>query len=374
MTSKITIALDAREMSDRPAGRGRYISSLLEAMEKNDKNIRYIWLCGEKVPNISWTRAENIVIPYTGFRWHYECWNRLRDNGFCDLFLATRSPIVPSLFGAKSIFIAYDMVASKATEHLEYINILIDRLFTPRAIKYSRKIIAISESTKKDLLKLYPGTADKVVVVPGAPASSFYKMTPDAKVLKSYGLPSKYILSVGTIEPRKNHLKLVKAYSRLSIDLRKKYPLVLSGKKGWHYEPLFKEINMLGLERDVLFTGYVPDEDLVHIYNAAALFIYPSFYEGFGLPVIEAMKCEVPVIASNTSSIPEVAGDAAILIDPYSDIEIYKTMERFLTESGLREKYSRRARERSASYSWEISANIMLGQFEEIILHPNSSN
>jgi glycosyltransferase involved in cell wall biosynthesis len=196
-----------------------------------------------------------------------------------------------------------------------------------------------------------------------------------AAVRQKYDLPERFILYVGTIEPRKNLTALLEAYAalmeRLSVcDLRPALSdvrLVIVGKKGWLYEGFFRRLHELGLEDRVLFTGYVPDEDLPAIYSAADLFVFPSLYEGFGLPVLEAMACGTPVIASNASSLPEVAGEAGIMIAPHDVRGLAEAMERLLMDKQLRAELRARGLERAKQFTWERAAAMTLEVYQDAL-------
>jgi len=189
---------------------------------------------------------------------------------------------------------------------------------TSFSCRRARVVIADSHATARDLTSLLGIPDEKIqVIYPGADAR--YRPLPRAEVeawRKRKSLPEQFILMVGTLEPRKNHLGLIEAYARYRTLARHPLPLFIGGGKGWHYQQIFVRVQALGLEKDVHFLGFVPWEDLPWLYNAATLFVYPSYYEGFGLPVVEAMRSGLPVITSTASSLPEVAGQAALTIDP----------------------------------------------------------
>jgi glycosyltransferase involved in cell wall biosynthesis len=162
---------------------------------------------------------------------------------------------------------------------------------------------------------------------------------------------------VGTLEPRKNHLGLIEAYARYRRMTKTPLPLLIGGGKGWHFDEIFHRVQALGLEEAIRFLGFVPWEDLPWLYNAAALFVYPSRYEGFGLPVAEAMRCGTPVITSNVSSLPEVAGDAALTIAPDEHEALAQAMLRILhTEPERQAIMRRKGQKQAARFSWERTA------------------
>jgi glycosyltransferase involved in cell wall biosynthesis len=179
-------------------------------------------------------------------------------------------------------------------------------------------------------------------------------------------LPEQFILSLGTIEPRKNLASLLEAY-RVLRNQGSDLGLVIVGKKGWLYEGFFHRLRELGLENEVLFTGFVPDEDLPAICSAAELFVFPSLYEGFGLPVLEAMACGAPVITSNVSSLPEVAGNAALLVDPASVRELTEAMAAVLQDEELRTSLQSKGPKQAARFSWEKAARETLAVYQSVL-------
>jgi len=186
-------------------------------------------------------------------------------------------------------------------------------------------------------------------------------------VRQKYNIPSEFILSVGTVEPRKNFNRLVVAFKKLKDKTSLPHSMVIAGKKGWAYDGVREQVNKLGMEKDIIFLDYVEDDDLVLLYNAASLFIMPSLYEGFGLPVLEAMACGTPVVASNVSSVPEVMKDAGILVDPYDTDSICDGMFRVLTDDKLREELREKSLKRAMFFSWKKTARSVLSEYETLM-------
>jgi glycosyltransferase involved in cell wall biosynthesis len=184
-------------------------------------------------------------------------------------------------------------------------------------------------------------------------------------VRAKHGIRVPYILYVGTIEPRKNITRLIQAFAQLK---KRGLPhkLVIVGQPGWHCAPIYSEVERQGLQNEVIFTGYVPFEDLPALYSGAESMAFPSLYEGFGLPVMEAMACGTPVVTSDSSSLAEIADDAALLIDPLSVEQIAEALFRLHQEPHLREELSRRGRARAAEFTWERSARQTLDLYEEV--------
>ncbi|MGQ9491521.1 MAG: glycosyltransferase family 4 protein [Anaerolineae bacterium] len=249
-----------------------------------------------------------------------------------------------------------------------------DRRYLDWSTRWSaRQVAAVlvdSAATGRDLTQAYGIAPDKIRVVYLGRDERLARVDDPgqvAAVRAHYGLGQRYLLYVGTLQPRKNLRRVIEAFARLAgrpelTDVQ----LVLAGKKGWLYDALFEQVGRLGLGRRILFTGYVPDEHLAALLSGAIAFVYPSLYEGFGIPVLEAGACGVPVITSNTSSLPEVAGDAAILVDPHDVDAIAEAMYRVLTDEALRAELARRGLENVKRFSWEKCARETLAVLEQV--------
>ncbi len=270
---------------------------------------------------------------------------------------------------------------AKITEVHDLIPVLFPHFLDPHAL-HGRKhpvhetidsftpddfVICNSEWTRKDLLAyrkdLDPG---RVFVAPLAASSKFFPVKDPARIAgikQRCGIPAgqKYILSVCTLEPRKNLETVVRAFKRfVEQEKIEDIVLVLVGSAGWKYEPLLRQIDAAGaLTKKIVLTGFVPDEDLAALYSGALVFAYLSFYEGFGLPPLEAMQCGVPVITSNTSSLPEVVGDAGIMIDPGEEKSAAQYFSRFYHEEAYREEFSRKALARAKLFSWDAHCEVV---------------
>jgi glycosyltransferase involved in cell wall biosynthesis len=196
------------------------------------------------------------------------------------------------------------------------------------------------------------------MVIPEAANPKFRPLTQGQflPALKRHGIETPYVLYVGSLEPRKNLLRLLEAYSRLRSWSDKWFLVIVGARSFRKSSPVVKRVEELGLEASVRFTGYVPEEDLPAIYNGADLFVFPSIYEGFGLPVLEAMACGAPVVTSNTSSLPEVAGDAAVLVDPYNVNAIAVAMHQVLINPALGAELIEKGLIRAAQFSWKRTA------------------
>ena len=228
----------------------------------------------------------------------------------------------------------------------------------PFTLRRASAVITGSMHAKQEILGFYPFLDGKVHVTPDSPGPLFQPIGEKQSlqaIQSRYGIRTEFILAVGNLQPRKNLLRLISAFASIRGQ-RGPIQLVIAGKAQWQSSAVYAAVRRLGVERDVAFTGYVIDEDLVLLYNAAKVFVYPSIYEGFGLPVLEAMACGTPVVTSNTSSMPEVAGDAALLVDPYQERHIESAIQQILTNSELASSLSRKGLKRAQGFSWHRTA------------------
>ncbi len=240
-----------------------------------------------------------------------------------------------------------------------------------RAVQSAEHTIAVSESTKSDLVSLAGADERKITVVYEAAGPDFRPADAAtvATVKQRYGIDGDYILFVSTIEPRKNIPFLLQAYARMRDSWPKSQTLprlVLAGRKGWLYENIFTVLDELRLGDTVICTGGVATEDLPALYSGALLFVLPSLYEGFGLPVLEAMSCGTPVVTSSTSSLPEVAGDAAILVDPQDLLGLAAAMQRLSQDEDLRRQMSERGKLQAGRFSWERAAHETMAVYKSV--------
>ncbi len=228
-----------------------------------------------------------------------------------------------------------------------------------QAVRKCDHIIAVSESTKRDIIRLTGAPENKITVVYEA-AHPLYRPLQDESRLQQakerLGIPNDFILFVSTIEPRKNVPTLLMAYRQLLHDYRTEASLILAGEKGWLFDEVFALVGKLGLQERVRFLGSVSPEDLLGLYNAARLLVHPAFYEGFGLPPLEAMACGTPVVVSNTSSLPEVVGDAALLVEPTDVDGMTVAMWRLLSDEALRQEMIDKGLKRARLFSWRKAA------------------
>ncbi len=241
---------------------------------------------------------------------------------------------------------------------------------TRAALERADAILAISEHTRRDLIDRLGARPERIVVTPLAHDPTYRRRHRHprgvASVQRRYDLPERFVLFVGTLEPRKNLMRLVQAYASLSDSLRRDVSLVIAGGPGWLSESLRREVVNGDWLTGVRFIGYVRDEDMASLYSLATVFAYPSLYEGFGLPVLEAMACGVPVLTSNISSLPEVAGGAAVLVTPTDVDAIADGLTQLLDDPALAAKLVARGLEWSTNFSWDRCARETLAVYESV--------
>jgi len=239
-------------------------------------------------------------------------------------------------------------------------------IFLPLTFRRATIVITDSRASRSDLVHFFRVPPDKIRVIYLAAEERFFYWLPEGErrsVLERYGLTEGYVLFVGVIQPRKNLERLLHAVALLRPRVEC-CRLVIVGKIGWKTQRLFQLVGELRLKECVRFVGYVPDEDLPAIYQGAMVFAYPALWEGFGLPVLEAMASGVPVLTSNTSSLREIAESAAVLVDPLSVRDIFEGLHRLLTDEGLRDNLRQRGLERARKFSWRKTAEETLRVYE----------
>lgn len=238
-------------------------------------------------------------------------------------------------------------------------------------VKRAARVLTGSEFSRASILRMYPDLdPERVAVVPNAASPAFRPVSREmaaAAVRERFGLAAPFVLTVGDLQPRKNHLGLISAFaSMVRAFPRLPHHLVLAGKDTWYAPRVHEAARQSGVSSRIHFTGFVSDEDLLHLYNACDAFVFPSFYEGFGLPVLEAMACQRAVACSCTSALPEVADGAALLFDPYTPDDVVKALADLLRDAELRARMERLGGQRAAQFSWNKTAERTLGIYYEV--------
>ena len=379
------IGIDGNLAIYEKAGIGKYTTNLIKALLEYDRKNEYVLFFNffrhpaermQAIKNLVKDSKAHVKVRISRLpaAWKerltqasYPLKNILKED--VDLYHATYFSGIPKVGFSKMTVTMYDLAFMKYPEHRgkKLSNYYFKR--TKQAIAKTKKIIVPSLSTKKDLIEYFKVPPSKIVVIPLGVGKIFRVIRNSNEIkqhLRKYKIKSDFILSVCTLEPRKNLPRLVQAYTLLPHQLQQKYQLVLVGGEGWNNQELVKIIHDLNLKEKVALPGYVPEEDLPYFYNQAKVFVYPSLYEGFGLPVLEALSCGAPVITSNVSSMPEVAGKAAILINPYKEEEIASALRKVLASEKLQESLSRKGIVQAKKFSWRRTAEETLKVFQKV--------
>ena len=245
------------------------------------------------------------------------------------------------------------------------------RLTVRHSARRADRILTLSEHTRGDVIETYKIDPAKIIAIPLAAPAHFGPID-DAKELQrvrhTYGIDGEYVLSVGSIQPRKNLVRLIKAYASLQgVQTRNRSPkLVIVGKRGWLYDETLRALEETGVKDSVVLTGYVPESDLPALYSGALCFVYPSYFEGFGLPPLEAMKCGAPVVVGNATSLPEVVGDAGLKVDPFDISAIAGAIKELVNNSELRTELRVKGLKRAELFDWRNTARQTLKVYEEV--------
>lgn len=279
--------------------------------------------------------------------------------------------IVPPFVHGKTVVTVHDMVYRAFPETVRGRTKHMLDLGLVKSMERADRIVTDSEFSKSEIIKYYPQFAEKIRVVPcGVDLERFHPERDArkiAKVRETYGLSEQYFLYLGTLEPRKNLERLIDAYGQFVKNHAHPAQLVLAGGKGWLYDGIFAKVQALGLENQVIFTQYIDSGDMCALMSGALAFVFPSIYEGFGMPPLEAMACGTPVLVSDAASLPEVTGDSAVIVKPDSTDSIAEGLEQLFTDAELRARLSVEGLERAKQFSWERSAAMLYDVYCELL-------
>ena len=357
------VAINAHLLSGKPgyrsAGVHQYIYHLLRHLGQADGGLHYTVLLGEGAlpPNHSLATLRS--------RWPTDrvaarvLWEQLAQPRILrqiEADLAHGLAFVAPLFApCPTVITIHDLSFIHFPSLFRPANRLYLAMLTRLSARRARRLIAVSHYTAAETTRLLGVETERIDVVYHGVEPAFHPL-PAAEIAafrQRKGLPERFVLFVGTLEPRKNLERLVEAFARVRDERAR---LVLAGGKGWLYDELFARVEALNLSEEVIFPGYVPEGELPLWYNAATVLAYPSLYEGFGLPVLEAQACGTPVLTSNASSLPEAAGDAALTVDPYDAEALAVELNRLLTETSLRNELRERGLAHARQFSWPRTA------------------
>ncbi len=279
--------------------------------------------------------------------------------------------IVPPFVRGKTIVTVHDLTYITHPETMDRRTRIILKLTAKRSMKRADKIIAVSQFTKSEIIKYLGIAPEKIEVIYNAVDLTLYRddfLPADIeRVKEKYGIEGDYFFYLGTLEPRKNLERLINAYAVLLAKHTKLPLMVIAGKKGWLYEKIFEDVRRLNIEDKIIFTDYVPTEDAPILMNGAKAFLFPSLYEGYGMPVIEAMACGTPVLTSDCSSLPEVAEGCAVMIDPLSVESLTNGLERLYLNEALCSDLSTRGRKIAEKSIWKTQAAKLYEIYNQLI-------
>ncbi|MBN1310540.1 MAG: glycosyltransferase family 4 protein [Anaerolineae bacterium] len=361
----MSIVVDVSAAVNGRAGLGRYAAALAAALEQERPgSIRLFANEGVAKGILSLPPGVPVRTIRLGYKpWRMAVWlGQLAGVGFnplvgdASLYHATEHLLMP-LRHIPTVLTVHDLIYHLFPQHHKRLNYWYLNAAMPLFVRRAGHIITISECAKEDLIRLYDVPPEKVSVIYEAAAPHFRPQSAEqvGEVSARYRLPERYLLAVGTIEPRKNLARLVEALAILRRD-DPDLALVVVGAKGWLYEGFFEAIEQHEQQQAVILPGYIPDDDLPAVYAGAAAAVTASLYEGFGLPVLEAMACGAPVACSATSSLGEIAGDAAMTFDPENAEIIAWVLRRLLSDVALSEALRRKGFVRATEFSWERAA------------------
>jgi glycosyltransferase involved in cell wall biosynthesis len=374
------ITIDYTPAVHQSAGIGRLTREVARALLAIPSPHRYTLFCMGRAAAPALPKDVRFVSTPLTDRWLHRIWFRARlplpaeclAGGPADLYHATDF-LLPPLRARRTVLTVHDLTferdpGSAAPTLLRFL-----RRVVPASARRASHVVADSHATARDLTELYGIAPERITVVHSGVDGRFRPYVDSrevreesAAVRTKYGLgAAPFVLTVGTLQRRKNHLGLVRAFARSAA--QHDVDLVISGGKGWLYDEVLAEVRARGLERRVHFTGFTAEDDLPALYRAARVFAFPSFYEGFGLPLLEAMASGVPVVSSNASSLPEVAGDAALLVNPRDDDALAAALARALDDESWRAAAIAAGIARAREFTWERAGRQLLAVYENVL-------
>ncbi len=363
------IGIDARLLSEPLTGIGRYSYEIIRALITHKQHDFYIY----SPQPFSMEQYDHVTYRHEGFQgrlsrlfWAQTYLPFWAHKDKLDVFWGTTHRLAPFLpQSCAKVVTIHDLVYLYAPETMRPSSFFAEKLLLPQAIKRADYILADSKNTAQNINVHFPRQDIKIATV--YPAASQMPAPLPFSNLSTLGISSTYFLFVGTLEPRKNLARLLEAYGRLSAHDKAKAKLVIAGGKGWGNVHIDELISKFNLQDDVILTGYVSEEALATLYAHALFLAMPSLYEGFGLPIIESFSFGVPALTSHCSSMPEVGGDAAILVDPFNVDEIKKGIITLLDKS-QRQRLAQKTHDQLIQFSWKKAANQLINIFEDLEL------
>jgi glycosyltransferase involved in cell wall biosynthesis len=368
------IAIDAHSVGAELGGNESYATNLIEALAEIDQTNRYtlfvtkaaaIKRFADRWPNFQ----VKLTLPHTPLvRIPLTLSRELRRNPVDLLHVQyTAPPFAP----CPIVTTVHDLAFEHLPETFNRRSWMQMRLTVRRTARRAAHIITVSDYSRDDIIRTYKIPPERITVTHEAAPSNFAPLKDPAeleRIRDRYGISRNYVLSLSSIQPRKNLVRLIDAYTQLRrVNPDDTFPqLVLAGKRGWLERETLRAAEQSARSKDILFTGYVPDHDLTGLYSGALCFVYPSYFEGFGLPLVEAMQCGVPIIAGNLTSVPEVVGDAGLTFDPFNTNELANAIKRLVDDPTLCAALRHKGLERAKTFSWQSTARETLRVYEQV--------
>lgn len=364
------IAIDMHTVGQRQTGNETYIRNLAEqfsTMELPWDFHFYHTLPREKIDASRWAGRVCRLHPHQPmfripFSFPLALWRDKID-------LAHFQYVAPPFCPCPTVVTVHDISYEYFPEYFHPLQRMRMRTLIPRSARSAAQVITISEFSRKTISERYDIAESRITVTPLGASEAFRRLdeTQAYETTKRFGISRPFILGVGNLQPRKNLERLIRAFSRLVRKNGRDLDLVLVGQPAWQEHRIQAEVQRLGIDQHVRFTGYVSEEELVALYNRATVFAYPSIFEGFGLPVIEAMACGAPVLTSNVSSLPEVAGEAAVQVDPLDEDAIRSGLQDMIESPSLLADLREAGRTQAARFSWRSTAESTMRVFEKVL-------
>jgi len=373
------IGIDCRTilnpLSGEGAGVGHYTHYLVKNLLKVDHKNDYVLFFDSAMKDTSQYRRENSsprYFPFSQYRRFLPfAYSHILISGAInrenlDLYHAPAN-VIPLGYSGPSVVTIHDLAIYQNPSWFPS-QVFSTRLLVPKTLRRARSIIAVSESTAEDLRELFNVPEDKLEIIYEGVDTAIRENEEAVDVKKKFNLPDRYLCFVGTLEPRKNLIRLIQAYADLKAkdDRLANIPIILAGKRGWQSEDIFKTITELKLEKSVRNAGYVTKNEKLELMKQAAAFVFPSSYEGFGLPVLEAMALGTPVLTSNLSSLPEIVGNAAYQVNPEDTYAIVEGLQQILFNDKLRTKLKERGPIQAKKFTWEKVALRTVALYEKV--------
>jgi glycosyltransferase involved in cell wall biosynthesis len=358
------IGIDIRPVFDSPAGIGRYAKNMVSCLLSEDSKNEFVLFGNKASIGDAFPGARLIKINHEFYLWHFLAAQYIKRERI-DLYISFVSIIVPLISKVKSIIMVPDLTPISMPDSHHIKSVVAYRFFLGKALRKAEKIITISQNSRRDILARFSIPEEKVhVLYPGVSPIQNKDQAPGLFHVNGHKVHGPYLLYVGTVEPRKDLGALIKAFAGLKREGIFHGSLLIAGKLGWKYEALFELPEYSEFKDSIHFLGYVSEEELSKLYGRAEIFVYPSLYEGFGLPILEAMQFELPVVTCASSSLEEAGGDGVLYFPPGDTEELRRQLKKLLLDPALRKDLIQRGKKQLTKFQYAYSAK----EFQKLIM------